>query len=160
MKIAHVGCTKPMTTFDQCIRAMALAEVCRLGLQLDRWPDHDTINLEQGRDFLQETEKYEGVILYSIFHTQPRYHTPETKLKMGNSPDHTIEKWRERLEGCQANWIVVVEAAPFSLSGWHLRDLAGYQRIDRGRVTIYSKEKIHGRIQSDSKQEVSDSEKA
>jgi hypothetical protein len=109
-----------------------------------KWRE-DRVNLADGRDFLEETEQYDLVVLHSIFH--PRGEITDALRrdlaeKVGPaallSPKHAVPAWKRRLEGCGAKHIIVCAGQPFTLDGWQLGELKAYEIAERdGLVTVY-----------------------
>jgi hypothetical protein len=129
MVIAHVGCNNPMTDFDSGCRVVALAAAANFRvLKVSAAYKHDIINLAYQRDFLQEKKKYDAVIVYSVFHTHTRYLRAAVYGSCAVSKLHSEEAWAKRLRGTGASWIALVDAAPMSLSGWHIHKLQGYEK--------------------------------
>jgi hypothetical protein len=106
---------------------------------------NDTVNLADGRDFLDEKERYDIVVLHSIFH--PRGEVTEALRRdlaeqVGPaallSSRHAVPAWQRRLERSGAKYIIVCAGQPFTLDGWQLGELEGYEIAERdGIVTVY-----------------------
>lgn len=142
LKIAMVGAHRP-GTFDDQMRLFST--------QMHGWiaddinpKNLDVINLEYGRDFLNERRRYSTVIVHSVFHSNRSTFKPipqhERRGSVNQSPRHSIEAWRRRLAGTCAETIVVWELVPCTLNGWQLNELNGYRIAHRDhRVTVYKR---------------------
>lgn len=138
-KVAQVGMHRPATAEDVRRIAMAIELVGDVMAQ-----EPDPVNLAYGRDFLRERERYDAVIVHSVFHTHDTYMKHAKKLpsmKDQISPHHSIGRWRRRLASTGARVIVVFETIPLSLNGWQLEKLRGYRIKERNAIyTIYERE--------------------
>lgn len=149
VQIGQVGMSRKPTVGD-------VARICQtieiLGPEWPRPPEarfkFDIVNMDYGRDFLQESKRYQIVLVHSVFHANDNFmggmreYWEEKRLPWLVSRFHTLDKWRERLVGTRAGHILVFESVPMSLNGWQLGDLNGYaiERRD-ARVTYYVKGK-------------------
>ena len=145
LRIAQVGQSKKPTVADRHRWIHALAKIVELGEAafLDEGAEHDTINLEVGRDFLLEDGKYDLVMVHSIFYAETSNGVirPDPRIsEIGVSPHHCLKKWRTRLLRTKARLIVVYEGIAMSLNGHDLGNLSGYERIFLDRnMAIYRK---------------------
>lgn len=110
----------------------------------DRWMDegvkHDYIDLNQGRDFLKESKRYDVVVLHNLYEPgrgEPHLHTGYYAV----SPQHTVANWRRRLAQTGADLIAIYG---IDLSGDYIGDLPGYSKHKAGRSsqTYYIKDKL------------------
>ena len=103
------------------------------------WDDgtrHDYIDLNEGRDFLKESRKYDIVILHNLYHPTSG-EAPRHEGFYGVSPQHNIATWRRRLAATGAT--VIAALGDFAYP--EIRDIPGYKTYqDKGVRTYYVKE--------------------
>lgn len=141
LRIAHVGAFRDKSSEDGARSVESLYRI----LQHDRdfiygtKPNHDTINLIYGRDFLKESRTYDLVILHSIFHVNLLgLARGKDRKQLSLSSKHSVLNWVRRLIKTRAIYISVCEGQPHSLSGWHLGEIPGYEILERdAKVTLY-----------------------
>lgn len=141
VRVAEVGAFKRRSQEDTSRRIAALSAL----LELD--PDFvmqkksfDAINLADGRDFLLEDDPYDLVIVHSVLSTGMRrgIRVPGHERELLVSEDHNINNWKRRLVETGAKYIIIAEGQPYTLSGWELGDLAGYEVLRRDAwLTVY-----------------------
>lgn len=95
----------------------------------------DVININQGRDFLAENQKYDLVILCWIFGPS---HYQSMSGEYNVSENHTPEQWRARLRATGAAYIVV-SGGRTEVSGDYIGNIPGYyaKKISPS-LTIYT----------------------
>jgi hypothetical protein len=141
LQIAEVGAFKRRSQEDMVRRMAALIEILELDPDfVHRKKKFETINLVDGRDFLRETDVYDMVIVHSVLSPSVGLVRMPGNKELMTSPDHTVEVWVNRLVSTGAQYIVVAEGQPYTLSGRELGELPGYEvvKMDR-RVTVYRK---------------------
>ncbi len=140
--VAEVGASKRRTQEDQVRRTAALIEIFEVDPDVAvRAKTFKAINLVDGIDFLDETDTYDIVIVHSVISPYiDRRHLPSHHPELMTSPHHDIQNWKDRLVSTGAQYVVVCEGQPYTLSGWELGDLAGYYVVKRDRrLTVYRK---------------------
>jgi hypothetical protein len=87
-----------------------------------------------------ETDVYDIVIVHSVLSTGVRSDLMPREKELLTSPDHDLEIWRNRLVSTGAKYIVVCEGQPYTLSGWELGDLPGYNTLKMNTMlAVYRK---------------------
>lgn len=104
----------------------------------------DYIDLNRGRDFLEESGTYDLVALLNVFNPDEEdeddYSTQRGDYRLSTS--HSSEEWVRRLASTGAGYIFVFGSqSGFSISGDYLGSIPGYQiHIEqRGFLTVYYK---------------------
>lgn len=137
---AHVGATRPFTEADETRSLFANIAVLRHDQNFIKKQQQDIINLMYKRDFLLEDRTYDYVVLHSIFEhnfTGSEDFPVDAKV----SPRHTVENWRNRLANTDAEFIVICEGQPQTLSGWQIDKIPGYKILERDtKITLYRRE--------------------
>jgi hypothetical protein len=139
MYIAHVGAYKKFSDADRarwtaCCTWIAINTT----LKFRKPPICDIINLIYKRDFLKKTGQYDIVVVHSILDFG--YPAWEERTETLTSPDHSIEKWHERLIQAQAKLIFICEGQPITMSGWKLGEIEGYVIKRRDQfLTVYER---------------------
>ena len=148
LRIAHVGDIG--SSRDTSMRIIATDWLSRKGKGLlkGRKVKHDFIDLSGGRDFLRESQRYDVVILHFLWAGETLTHSDALKRMTITSPDHSPQKWRERLAATGATVILafggssevarvfignidgydvteVLEPAPFQFGVWRKRENRG-----------------------------------
>lgn len=135
LQIAEVGAFKRRSQEDVSRRIASMIEIVETDPDFaTRKKKFEAINLVDGRDFLQEDDTYDMVIVHSVLSPSlGRVTIPGSEDELMVSDDHTVEAWKERLISTGAKYIVVCEGQPYTLSGYELGDLPGYnlQKSDR-----------------------------
>lgn len=140
LRVAQVGAFKKSSMGDMSRTIMAMMWlVDHKALDIKGRVRHDPVNLKYGRDFLQETEQYDIVIVHCIFDVKPHELSAIPVLLRDKlipevarvSPLHSIVRWRARLLTTRAEYIFVFEDLPKSINGWKIGDLVGYKMAHR-----------------------------
>lgn len=99
-------------------------------LYYDRRVD-DFVDLNDGRDFLEENKRYDIVILHMVYspddpiHNSYRFH-PQSQSPFRTSRLHTREAWRRRLASTGAKYIFTFGDYD-EVSGFYLGAIPGYE---------------------------------
>jgi hypothetical protein len=141
LKVAEVGAFKRRSPEDTSRRIAALSAL----LEIDedffaQKKSFDAINLADGRDFLLEDDPYDIVIVHSVLSTgmPAGIHVPVYERELLISGKHTIKNWKRRLVETGARYIIIAEGQPYTLSGWELGDLPGYEILRQDTLlTVY-----------------------
>lgn len=157
-QVAQVGAYKRRTDGDITRWLTAVDWLMRNARHYD-WtkPKHDVVNLRYGRDFLQEIEQYDIVVLHDIYDGTlsnyqldhvvgaPRVFTRQAKMALRTSPLQTVGAWAWRLARTGAEYIFVFEMSPACINGWNLGSLNGYDTVHQDHIfTVYRKEAQNG----------------
>lgn len=143
LKVAEVGAFKRRSAEDTSRRIASLSAL----LEID--PDFviqkksfDAINLAEGRDFLLEDEAYDIVIVHSVLSTgmPPDIRIPGHERELLISQEHSIKNWKRRLVETGAKYIIVAEGQPYTMSGYELGNLPGYEKLMQDQwITVYQR---------------------
>lgn len=141
IQVAEVGAFKRRSPEDTSRRIASLSAL----LEID--PDFavqkklfDAINLADDRDFLLENDPYDLVIVHSVLSTGMRQdlRIPGHERELMVSQEHSIKNWKRRLVETGAQYIIIAEGQPYTLSGWELGELPGYEVLRRDQwLTVY-----------------------
>jgi hypothetical protein len=107
-QVAHVGAHRPFTELDDSLWARALSILSPTDLTYE---SKDIINLDYGRDFLQENHRYHGVVLHNVFFSHNLDPGASGLDECRTSPHGTLTGWARRLIATEARWIMVIEVA-------------------------------------------------
>lgn len=139
--VAEVGAFKRLSPEDRIRRTAALIAILEIDQDFAALKKtFEAINLVDGRDFLEDTDTYDIVIVHSVLSPQVnRAHMPtHIKPELMTSPHHDIQNWKNRLVSTEAKYIVVCEGQPYTLSGWELGKLPGYTKVKGDQwLTVY-----------------------
>lgn len=140
-RIAHVGMTKSEEDRSRIISVFDWLSIYVPSLDLCSYKS-EIIDLNTGRDFLTETDKYEIVLLHFIFNGKPHHsaHFPEVaELKV--SPCSSWNSWRKRLEQCGAQYVFTF-GNESEVSGRYLVDIPGYKPpiLSSGSLAVFIKQ--------------------
>lgn len=142
IRIAEVGAFKHRSREDSIRRTAAMIEIAQIDTPFAiQEKKFEAINLADGRDFLQEDDTYDMVIVHSVLSPGVgRVSVPGSEEEVMVSDEHTAEAWRERLVETGAKYIVVCEGQPYTLSGYELGNLPGYRLLKSDQwVAVYRK---------------------
>ena len=140
--IAQVGAYKKFSDADSCRHTHCAVWLLNNDKEFDKVKfTHDAVNLKYKRDFLKEDKHYDIVIVHSIFYVGDNDASrKQFRDKAMISENHTRDHWRIRLIGTGAAYIFICEGQPFSLSGWQLGAIDGYDiKYQDHMLTIYKK---------------------
>jgi len=142
LRIAEVGAFRRQSREDNIRRTAAMIEIAQIDTPfIIQKKKFEAINLVDGRDFLQEDDTYDIVILHSILSPMlPLNLGPFVEDECRVSIHHNGDAWKERLISTGAKYIVVCEGQPYTLSGYELGKIPGYKllKIDQW-VAVYQK---------------------
>ncbi len=148
MRICHVGASIPFTEDDSHRALLALGELAKhLPAPFPPLELVDVVNLNNGRDFLGESHKYDVVVTHSIFHAESSSFKLGMVEALNQSKFHSEENWDARLLATEAEFIVIIADLPLSLGGFNVL-LRGYRRLKTGNrnVTLFRRERIGAQL--------------
>lgn len=126
MKIAHVGHTKSP---GDCYRIVKVYDWCEAN-KIELKGEFDSIDLNKGRDFLTESNKYRAVVLHHLFRGGFGFRliaqTCPNQLKL--SPLNSWMNWRNRLVSTGAE-LVFAFGGMAEIGGSYIVNLPGYKEI-------------------------------
>lgn len=102
--------------------------------------EHDTINLDFGRDFLRESKAYDLVIVHHVWNAPPVRGRPQPGT-FNVSSRHSRAAWRDRLVSTQARVIACVGDED-EVAGDYLGNLPGYKRVQEKGLTMYVRDSL------------------
>jgi len=142
MKIAHVG-GNPDGSVDQWHMttvwkwAMDNDPEMAQRVQTDNH-EEDLIDLNDGRDFLEEFKKYDIVILHLIY--APHDNSRDIGL-FNQSVLHSPDQWRRRLVDTLAEYIFAIgdNHGDTEVNARYLKEIDGYEKDVEEWLTVYKK---------------------
>jgi hypothetical protein len=141
LNVAEVGAFKRRSQEDISRRIASISALLEIDPDfVSQKKSFDAINLSDGRDFLLEDEPYDLVIVHSVLSAgmQRNIRIPGHERELMVSQEHSIQNWKRRLVATGAQYIIIAEGQPYTLSGWELGDLPGYEVLRRDQwLTVY-----------------------